>query len=154
MFGPDRRSPWLVAALITVGLGVAGCAATSAATSPGAPAEAPPARIAEIPGKDVKSVTLSEHAAKRLGVETIELAAAPQGMSVPYSAVFYTPDGSAWVYTLTQPLTYVREKVTVATVAGAKGDQAFLSAGPAVGTTIVKIGAIELYGAEIGVGGE
>ena len=149
------RGQWLAAALVTLGLGVAGCASTTSAEAGAGPeGEAPPAQVAEIPGKDVKSVTLSEHAAKRLGVETVELAAAPQGIAVPYSAVFYTPDGAAWVFTMTQPLTYVREKVTVATVAGAKGDQAFLSEGPAVGTTVVKTGAIELYGAEIGVSGE
>lgn len=150
-----RRHDRLAALLITVGLGLAGCASTSADTGAKAPqGEAPPAQVAEIPGKDVKSVTLSEHAEKRLGVETIALAASAQGTTVPYSAVFYTPDGSAWLYTVTQPLTYVREKVVVANVAGAKGDQAFLSAGPPVGTTVVKIGAIELYGAEIGVSGD
>lgn len=150
-----RRHDRLAALLITFGLGLAGCAATSADTGAKAPeGEAPPAQIAEIPGKDVKSVTLSEHAEKRLGVETIELAASPQGTSVPYSAVFYTPDGVAWVYAVTKPLTYVREKVVVANVAGAKGDQAFLAEGPAAGTSVVKTGVIELYGAEIGVSGE
>jgi hypothetical protein len=148
-----RRHDRLAALLITLGLGLAGCASTSADT--GAPQEEPPpAQIAEIPGKDVKSVTLSEHAEKRLGVETTELAASPQGTTVPYSAVFYTPDGSAWVYTVDKPLTYVREQVVVANVAGAKGDQAFLAQSPPVGTTVVKTGAIELYGAEIGVSGE
>jgi len=147
------RGRWMAAVLVTVGLGAAGCAAASEATS-GAPAEDPPARIAEIPGKDVKSVTLSEHAEKRLGVETIAVAAAPQGLSVPYAAVFYTPDGGAWVFTVTKPLTYVREQVTVANVGGAKGDTAFLSAGPAAGTEVVQTGAIELYGAEIGVSEE
>src|SRR5438093_6798850 len=144
-----RRHDRLAALLITLGLGLAGCAGTSAAGA-GAPEEEPPAQVAEIPGKDVKSVTLSEHAEQRLGVETIELAAAPQGTTVPYSAVFYTPDGTAWVYTVTKPLTYVREKVVVTNVAGANGDQAFLSEGPAAGTTVVKTGVIELYGAEVG----
>ena len=144
---------WMAAVLVTVGLGVAGCGTASEAGN-AAPAEDPPAQIAEIPGKDVKSVTLSEHAEKRLGVETIQLAAAPQGTSVPYSAVFYTPDGNAWVFTVPKPLTYVREQVQVANVAGDKGDTAFLSASPAAGTTVVRTGAIELYGAEIGVSGE
>lgn len=143
----------IAALLITLSLAVAGCAgSTSAASSP--EEEQPPAQIAEIPGKDVKSVTLSEHADKRLGVETVALEASGAGTTVPYSAVIYTPDGSAWVYTVSKPLTYVREKVTVANVGGAKGDQAFLSDGPAAGTTVVKTGAVELYGAEIGVSGE
>src|SRR5690348_8545528 len=96
----------IAALLITLSLAAAGCAGTSAASSP--EEEQPPAQIAEIPGKDVKSVTLSEHADKRLGVETVALEASGAGTTVPYSAVFYTPDGSAWVYTVAKPLTYVR----------------------------------------------
>jgi hypothetical protein len=42
----------------------------------------------------------------------------------------------------------------VANVGGADGTEAFLSEGPAVGTTVVTIGAVELYGAEIGVSEE
>src|SRR5262245_42204557 len=106
MRGHDRRNRWLVAVLITVGLGATGCATTESAASAGGPQEAPPAKVEPIAGKDVSSVTLSDHAAKRLGVDTTELAAAPQGTTVPYSAVFYTPDGTAWVYTMTQPLTF------------------------------------------------
>jgi hypothetical protein len=149
--GPDRRSPWLVAALITVGLSLAGCASTSEATG-AASDEGPPAKVEAIAGKDVQSVTLTEHAAKRLGIETVQTASTPQGITLPYSAVLYGSDGTAWVYTVTKPLTYVREKVVVANVAGPKGDQAFLSSGPAIGTTVVKTGAVELYGTEVGVG--
>jgi hypothetical protein len=66
--------------------------------------------------------------------------------------VVYTPDGNTWVYTVTGPRQYVREQVTVANVGGTAGSEAFLSSGPAEGTTIVKTGVIELYGAELGVG--
>src|SRR5262245_3400245 len=124
MRGHDRKGPWLAAALLTVGAGLAGCATTSEATGKGT-GEAPPAVVEAIDGKDVKSVTLSEHAAKRLGIETVAIAASQQGMTAPYSAVFYTPDGSAWLFTVTKPLTYVREKVTVTNVGGANGTEAF-----------------------------
>jgi len=143
------RGNRLAVALIALGLAVTGCAATTTA-SPGP--KVAPAKIEAIPGKDVKSVTLTEQADKRLGVETTAVVAAASGTTVPYSAVVYSADGGAWVYTVTKPLTYVREKVTVANVGGANGTEAFLSSGPAVGTTVVKTGVPELYGAELGVG--
>ncbi|MGC5020697.1 hypothetical protein [Micromonospora sp. DT47] len=71
---------------------------------------------------------------------------------VPYSAVLYTPDGTTWVYTVPKALTQIRQKVVVATVGGADGTEAFLSEGPPVGTTVVTVGVMELYGAELGVG--
>ncbi|MFI6094803.1 hypothetical protein ACIA8G_04575 [Lentzea sp. NPDC051213] len=138
----------LIATVLFV-LVAAGC---SAAVSAKDGATERPALVEAIAGKSVKSVTLTELAVKRVGVETTTIAAAPGGTVVPYQAVLYTPDGNTWVYTATGPRQYAREQVTVATVGGNAGTDAFLSAGPAAGTTIVKIGVIELYGAELGVG--
>ncbi len=144
-------------ALIALGLGVAGCGSGQSNKV----AAEPPAKVEAIAGVSVKKVTLTEQAARRLGLQTVALApafaagtTAPAGVAtvVPYSAVLYAPDGSTWVYTIPQPLTYVREKVTVATVGGANGTAAMLSAGPPVGTTVVSVGVVELYGAELGVG--
>jgi hypothetical protein len=146
------RGPWLAVFLIAAGLGVAGCAATSSAGSAG---KVQPAKVEAVAGKNVKSVTLTEQAAKRVGIETVTIAAAPSDGSmttVPYAAVLYSADGGTWVFVETSPLRYVREKVVVANVSGAQGTEAFLSEGPAVGTKIVKTGVIELYGAELGVG--
>jgi hypothetical protein len=164
----STRGRWIAAAMITLSLSAAGCA-TGAATKVAAE---PPAKVEAIAGKDVKSVRLTEQAAKRLGIATTMIAVAGSAVpgtpttvpypasagvpgtptTVPYSAVIYTPDGTTWVYTVTQPRTYVREKVVVANVGGAQGTEAFLSAGPAVGTEVVKTGLVELYGAELGVG--
>jgi hypothetical protein len=141
----------IAAAFAVLALGLTGCASTSASTATEA-AEGPPAKVAAIEGKNVKRVELTENAAKRIGVETVAIAAAPTGTTVPYAAVIYSADGNTWVYAVTGQRTYVREQVTVANVGGAKGTEAFLSAGPAVGTEVVKTGVIELYGAELGVG--
>ncbi|NKE61273.1 hypothetical protein FXN61_32700 [Lentzea sp. PSKA42] len=140
---------WAAAALIVLGLGAAGCTATPAASD--VPQEKP-AKVESIQGKSVKSVTLTEQAVKRVGVETTTVATADTGTVVPYQAVLYTPDGNTWVYAVTGPRQYAREQVTIANVGGNAGTDAFLSAGPAAGTTIVKTGLIELYGAELGVG--
>lgn len=140
---------WAAAALIVLGLGVTGCTSATSATEA---QQEKPAKVEAIQGKSVKSVTLTEQAVKRVGVETTTVAAAPTGTVVPYQAVIYTPDGNTWVYAVTGPRQYTREQVTIATVGGDAGTDAFLSAGPAAGTTIVKTGLIELYGAELGVG--
>jgi hypothetical protein len=148
---------WFAAALVTAGLALAGCTTdtSSGASAGGATAGNGPAKVESIAGKEVKKITLTEQAAKRLDIQTTVVAAAGTSMTVvPYAAVLYDPDGGTWVYTNPAPLTYVREKVVVAKIGGTDGSQAFLSQGPPVGTRVVVTGAIELYGAELGVGGE
>lgn len=68
---------------------------------------------------------------------------------IPYSAVIYGVKGETWAYTNTEPLVFVRAPVTIDYI---KGQLAYLSEGPATGTTVVTFGAAELYGAETGVG--
>jgi hypothetical protein len=113
----------------------------------------------EIGEKDAESgiagVTLTEKAAERTGIETAavtEAGAVREGSSgtlaVPYASLWYDAKGSAFVYTVTAPLSYVRAPVTVDYV---EGDQAILSAGPEAGTEVVTQGVAELYGAETGL---
>lgn len=70
-------------------------------------------------------------------------------LAVPYGALVYGPHGDTWVYTNPQPLTFVREAVSVAFI---HGDQAILDSGPAVGTRVATVGVAQLYGEEIGIG--
>ena len=65
---------------------------------------------------------------------------------VPYNAVHYDAKGAPWVYVNTKPLTFERQRITVARVVG---KLAVLSDGPAVGTPIVTVGASLLYGTEV-----
>jgi hypothetical protein len=171
--GPMRgRGRWMAAALVTLGLGVTGCSIGSGSTTAGT-GKAVPAKVEVIPGKDVKRVTLTEQAHRRLGIETVTIGTAPAPAQpapvqpapvqpapapspsggaatiVPYRAVLYAADGGTWVYTVTQPLTYVREKVVLANVGAT---EALLALGPPAGATVVSTGVIELYGAELGVG--
>ena len=111
--------------------------------------EAAPAVVDTIPGQDAKTVTLTERAAERLGITTVNVAAHGGGTSVPYAAIGYDPDGATWVYTNRQGLTYMREPVTVDDV---EADVAMLSSGPEVGTAVVTVGVAELFGTENGIG--
>ena len=67
---------------------------------------------------------------------------------VPYASVLYGVHGETWVYTNPEPLVFVRSPITIDYI---DGDLAILSEGPEVGTTIVTLGATELFGAETGV---
>ncbi|MGI8692135.1 MAG: efflux RND transporter permease subunit [Geodermatophilaceae bacterium] len=106
------------------------------------------AQVEEIEGTDLHRLTLTERAAERLGLETVEVAPG-QPLEVPYSSVIYDAEGATWVFTSPEPLVYVRESITVERI---DGDTAVLSAGPAAGTPVVTTGAAELLGAELGTG--
>ncbi|MFC3323231.1 hypothetical protein [Mesorhizobium cantuariense] len=69
---------------------------------------------------------------------------------VPYSSVIYDEHGDSWLYSNPEPLVFVRQKVAVERVLG---DIAVLSDGPARGTMVVSVGAVELMGVELKVGG-
>ena len=139
---------WIVAVLmIIVSLLLVACGQTKADLEC-----SPPARVEPI-GQDLSRVILTAEAAKRLGIEPAPVSNAQVGGTqrevVPYAAVYYDLNGATWVYTNPSPLTYVRASITVDPITG---DMAVLSKGPPVGTSVVTVGATELYGAEFGVG--
>ncbi|MBI3241984.1 MAG: hypothetical protein HYZ49_06790 [Chloroflexi bacterium] len=67
---------------------------------------------------------------------------------IPYAAVIYDVNGQTWVYTNPEPLTFVRQSVTIDYI---EDDLAFLTEGPDTGTEVVVVGGAELYGTETGV---
>ena len=77
------------------------------------------------------------------------LASRKNELVVPRSAVFYDHYGAAWVYVLVAPQAYERRRVDVDTITG---DYAVLARGPAVGSVVVRVGVMALYGTEFGVG--
>ena len=82
---------------------------------------------------------------QRVRVELDIANSAKKRVVLPYGAVFYDLRGTAWTYTNPKPLTYVRHRVKIDHVADG---MAILSDGPALGTSVVTIGAALLYGAE------
>jgi hypothetical protein len=109
------------------------------------------ATVEAVKGTELSRVTLTEDAAKRLDIQTgtVNASGAGDGTEIPYGAVLYDPAGKTWAFVNVGALTFVREAITIDHI---EGDVVFLAAGPKVGTKIVKVGATELYGAEIGVG--
>jgi hypothetical protein len=137
-----------LAPAVALAAGLVGCAAVATPQSEGDPA----ATVEEVPGSQVKRITLSEVGAERLQVTTQAVAQGPTaGVTVVnYAAVVYDADGGTWVFARTAPNTFQREKVVLA---GIDGPTARLSSGPPAGTAVVTVGAAELIGAEAGLGG-
>ena len=143
------------AAIFIAGLLLTGCAPAAGedAGSQGDAASVEQAHVERIEGSDLSLITLEPRAAERLAIKTVPVAdsgvEAPGGATVPYSSLIYDAEGGTWVYTNPEPLRFVREQVTVQ---GIEGEVAFLTDGPPTGTHVVSVGAVELYGAEFGVG--
>lgn len=141
--------PGGIAALLLAGvLTLAGCGGSAQGSADG-PAEVVHVETPTDGGPGV--VTLAEAAAKRLDIRTATVESGPHGLVLPYSALVYQPDGSAWVYVQTQRLTYQRAPVAVIDISG---DEVTAGSGPPPGTPVVDQGAAELVGAETGIDGE
>jgi len=94
-----------------------------------------------VPGKD-HGLTVNA----RMRVELALTGSEEKQKVVPYGAVYYDGKGAPWVYVNTKPLVFERQRIAIDRVVG---DLAVLSDGPAVGTSVVTVGAPLLYGTEI-----
>jgi hypothetical protein len=104
------------------------------------------AKVDPIGDTGVSSVTLTEDAAKRLGIQTATVRReGTKRTVVPYGAVLYDAGGATFTYTSPKPRVFVRAPITVVRIDGA---DAVLSRGPPVGTPVVTVGSQELYGSE------
>ncbi|MGD9704169.1 MAG: hypothetical protein AB7Q42_23425 [Acidimicrobiia bacterium] len=110
-----------------------------------------PASVEAIAGSDLARVTITDDAARRIGLHTalVETASGTAETQIPYAAVLYDPDGRSWAFIKSDELTFERAAIEVDHI---DGGVAFLSNGPEVGTEVVTTGAPQLYGAETGVG--
>ena len=132
----------VVVALAVAALAASGCGGSP--TEEGGDAEQ--AKVEPVKGTDLRNVTLTAEAAKRLGIETAAVRRSGARRSVvPYGAVLYSADGATFTYTSPKPRVYVRAPITVVRI---DGDTALLSSGPPVGTEVVTVGSQELYGSE------
>jgi hypothetical protein len=140
-----RFTRWAVT-LALAATALAGCASSSTTTEETSGG----ATVEPVAGTELSSVTLTEQAADRLGIQVGAVEQADAGRTkLPYAAVLYDPQGETWAFTQAGDLRYVRAPIAIDRI---EGDVTFLTSGPPVGTAVVTIGAAELYGAEIGIG--
>lgn len=143
----SRYGLWVILVLIVAIAGFALLTRDDAATSK--KNKAKPAIVESVDGTELKRLTLTQKAAERIGIQTVLTVDDAGRKIVPYSSVIYDPSGATWVYTSPEPLKFIRAKIVVERI---NGDQAVLAEGPAAGTQVVSVGAIELYGTEFEVG--
>jgi hypothetical protein len=141
----NRRMIWMLGVLVVASMTIAACG-----TSANKPAAEAAVTVDKIEGSDLKKLTLSEHAAQRLGLTTAEVTASGGESTLPYSAILYDKAGATWAYTNPEGLVFVRAEVNVDRVAQGV---AYLDEGLDPGTKVVTVGAAELWGVETGVGG-
>ncbi len=138
----------LIFILVICGLALSACG-----NQPISAEKVEPIMVEKIDGTDLNKLVLTEHAVKRLDIQTTTVSETMMEdntyLVVPYSTIVYDLRGEVWLYVNPAPLTYQREKVVVETI---DGGSVYLSAGPPVGTVVVTTGVAELYGADTGVG--
>jgi hypothetical protein len=142
-----HRDHLLLVGFVIVGLLAPACRDVTA--SPNTKPE--PARVERIEGTNLSRVILTEEAARRLDIQTATVKETGVGGTtfIPYGAVLYATTGETWTYVATEPLTFVRRTIRVEHFVV---DLAVLSDGPPPGTSVVTVGAAELFGIESGIG--
>jgi hypothetical protein len=140
-----HRNSWIALAMMAV-LPLAGCGKAQVET---AVAAVRPAVVAPTGDTGISRITLTDQAMKRLGLQFALVVADGQGLALPYSALVYDPSGGEWVYANTGLKAFQRISVKVERIDGGK---MYLSKGPAAGTSVVTVGAEELFGAEFEIG--
>jgi hypothetical protein len=96
-------------------------------------------------------ITLTDEAVDRVALQTTEVKALGKDLTVDHAALVFDKAGKPWLFTVVGPRTYVRAAVTIKEV---QDNVMTLSAGPPAGTQVVTVGAIELWGAELGIAGK
>jgi hypothetical protein len=140
-----RRPRLVLAALVLVaGLSLSACKEVEEESAAGYE----PAKLGKAEGKsdDFKLVTFTEEGSARVGLKTGAIRRSGAHKVVPYTALLYNDEAKTFVYTSPKTLSYVRESVEVDRI---EGDRVLLSDGPPAGTTVVTVGATEVYGAEL-----
>jgi hypothetical protein len=146
--GFEHRNRWVIVALIVALLPLAACGGTSDEAAEGDE----PAKVEPVEGTDVSRVILTAKAAERLGIRTATVQNGEGRHAeltvMPYSALVYDTNGRAWAYTSPEQLTFVRSRLTIERI---EEQNIFLLNGPPPGTSVVTVGAAELYGTELGI---
>ena len=96
-------------------------------------------------------VILTEEAQHRVQLQTTLVRPHGADVSLDQAALVYDKKGKPWVFTVIGPRTYVRAAVGIK---DQEDNLVILSSGPPAGTEVVTVGAIELWGTELGIAGK
>jgi hypothetical protein len=146
-FHTARHSVLGLVVAAAVGFSLAGCAEIESVSAE--PYE--PATLESTGPSQPAKITVTEEAARRVALQTTIVGGRGGELTVQHGALVYDKKGLPWVFAVVGPHTYARSAVTVKDV---DGDLVTLSSGPPAGTEVVTVGAIELWGAELGIAGK
>jgi hypothetical protein len=142
------RTPVIAALVMAAGLALTGC---QGAARGDAPAAEDPAVVEPAADGGPALITLTPDGAEKLQLQTTPVEAGTGGrLGIPYAAIVYAADGTAWTFVQVAEHTFQRAPLTVGSITG---NDAVLIAGPAAGTEVVTVGAAELVGAEAQIDG-
>lgn len=110
-----------------------------------------PATVTTADPSSAPTVKFTDEAARRVDLMMSTVTGRKGAMVVDYAALIYDKQGKTWVYTVPEPLTFLRAKVVVDEI---DGNRVTLSDGPPPGTKVVTQGVTEVYGAELGMAGK
>jgi hypothetical protein len=96
-------------------------------------------------------IILTDEAVDRVALQTTEVKPLGKELTVDHAALVFDKAGKPWVFTVVGPRTYLRAAIGIEEV---QDNLVILSAGPPAGTQVVTVGAIELWGAELGIAGK
>ena len=147
---PGLRRPGRHATAMLAALAVTASLSACTEVDPAEKEHYSPAAISPVKGeKDLFSVTLTKEGADRIDIATGTVQRRAGHKVIPYAALLYEKDGSAFVYTNPRGVTYVRAHIGIDRVAG---DRVRLHEGPPIGTKVVTTGAPQVHGAELEYG--
>jgi hypothetical protein len=132
---------------VAVATSLSGCAEIESVTAE--PYE--PAHLESTGPDQPARVILTEEAAHRVALQTTKVRLEDGDLEVKHAALVFDKLGKPWVFTVVGPRTYVRAPVGIKEI---DDELMILSSGPPPGTEVVTVGAIELWGTELGIAGQ
>ena len=96
-------------------------------------------------------IILTDEAVDRVALQATQVKPLGKDLTVDHAALVFDKAGKPWVFTVVGPRTYLRAAIGIEEV---QDNLVILSAGPPAGTQVVTVGAIELWGAELGIAGK
>jgi hypothetical protein len=111
-----------------------------------------PAQVESTGPDQPATVILTDEAQHRVQLQTTLVKPHGTDVSLDHAALVYDKKGKPWVFTVIGPRTYVRAAVGIKEVQ--EDNLLILSSGPPAGTEVVTVGAIELWGTELGIAGQ
>jgi ABC-type oligopeptide transport system substrate-binding subunit len=145
---PQPRQALAAVACAALLFALPACAQSTAVTP--AAAGSAPVKVEKNATTGIAKLTLTEQGLARIQLKTVPVAAgAGTDVLLPYASLLYDASGKTWVYTNPAPQVFERQAVTVSKV---ESGVVTATKGPAVGTPVVTVGAVELFGAELNTG--